>query len=287
MTALTRGSLVHEVLEAFVTDVLSRPPRQRPAPGERWTDDDHALIRRLALQACEHYEAQGLTGRPVFWRRDQAQIVALAERFLVEDDARRQDYRARPHAAEHHFGFGDGAPAVELTLPDGRLLRFRGSADRIDTTDDGGLVVIDYKTGTDRGYTDLSPQNPDVGGTRLQLVVYAEAARAYVGRPDAPVRSEYWFVSDRGGFKQRGYDVDDAVRARVTGTLGTIVAGIESGTFPAHPIESWGPYVRCEYCDPDGLGVGDLLRAWEAMRDDPEVARYADLVDPRATESVP
>jgi RecB family exonuclease len=287
MTALTRGSLVHEVLEAFVADVLSRPPERRPAPDQPWSPDDHALIRRIALQTCERYELQGLTGRPVFWRRDQAQIVALAERFLLEDDARRRDDRARPHAAEHGFGFGDGAPAVELALPDGRPLRFRGSADRIDTTDDGGLVVIDYKTGSDRGYTELSAENPDVGGTRLQLVVYAEAARAFVGRPDAPIRSEYWFVSDRGGFARRGYDVDDGVRARVTGTLGTIVAGIESGTFPAHPIESWGPFVPCGYCDPDGLGVAEMLRAWEAMRDDPAVARYADLVDPRPAETVP
>ena len=284
MTPLIRGSLVHEVLEAFVADVLSRPPERRPAPDEPWSAEDHALIRRIAQQTCERYELRGLTGRPVFWRRDQAQIVALAERFLLEDDHRRRESRARPHAAEHGFGFGEAAPAVELALPDGRPLRFRGSADRIDTTDDGGLVVIDYKTGSERGYTELSPENPDVGGTRLQLVVYAEAARAFVGRPDAPVRSEYWFVSDKGGFSRRGYDVDEAVRAHVCATLGTIVAGIETGTFPAHPIESWGPFVPCAYCDPDGLGVAEMLRAWEAMRDDPTVARYADLVDPRPVE---
>jgi RecB family exonuclease len=282
MSALVRGSLVHEVFEQFVSEVLARPPERRPAPDQPWSADDHALIRRIAQQLCDDYEARGLTGRPVFWRRDRAQIVALADRFLFDDDARRRTARSRPLAAEHAFGFGDGAPPVELTLDDGRVLRFRGSADRIDATDDGGLVVLDYKTGRADDYRRLSAENPDDGGTRLQLVVYAQAARAFTGRPDAPVTSEYWFVSDRGGFARLGYAVDDRVLAHVTTTLGTIVAGIERGAFPAHPIESFPPYVPCSYCDPDGMGVADLRRAWQAMRDDPEVAPYADLVEPRA-----
>jgi ATP-dependent helicase/nuclease subunit B len=286
MSALVRGSLVHEVLEQFVSEVLARPPERQPAPDQPWSADDHALIRRIAQQLCDEYEARGLTGRPVFWRRDRAQIVALADRFLFDDDARRRAARSRPLAAEHAFGFGDGAPPVEMTLDDGRVLRFRGSADRIDATDDGGLVVLDYKTGRADDYRRLSVENPDDGGTRLQLVVYAQAARAYAGRPDAPVTSEYWFVSDRGGFARLGYAVDDGVLAQVTTTLGTIVAGIERGAFPAHPIESFPPYVPCSYCDPDGMGVAELRRAWQAMRDDPEITRYADLVEPRAVAEV-
>jgi hypothetical protein len=281
MSALVRGSLVHEVFEQFVAEVLARPPERQPGPDQPWSADDHALIRRIAQQLCDDYEARGLTGRPVFWRRDRGQIVALADRFLFDDDAKRRAARSRPLAAEHAFGFGDGAPPVEITLDDGRVLRFRGSADRIDATDDGGLVVLDYKTGRADDYRRLSAENPDDGGTRLQLVVYAQAARAFAGRPDAPVTSEYWFVSDRGGFTRLGYAVDAKVLAQVTTTLGTIVAGIERGAFPAHPIESFAPFVPCSYCDPDGMGVAELRRGWEAMRDDPAVAPYADLVEPR------
>jgi ATP-dependent helicase/nuclease subunit B len=286
MSALVRGSLVHEVLEQFITEVVARPPERQPAPDQPWSADDHARIRRIAQQLCDEYEGRGLTGRPVFWRRDRAQIVALAERFLFDDDAKRRAAGSRPLAAEHTFGFGDGAPPVEITLDDGRVLRFRGSADRIDATDDGGLVVLDYKTGRADDYRRLSADNPDDGGTRLQLVVYAQAARAFAGRPDAPVTSEYWFVSDRGGFARLGYTVDDKVLAQVTTTLGTIVAGIERGAFPAHPIESFPPYVPCSYCDPDGMGVAELRRGWQAMRDDPAVAAYADLVEPREVVEV-
>ena len=233
------------------------------------------------LCVCAEYEAQGVTGRPVFWRRDRAQIVALADRFLFEDDKQRATAGTRPVAAEYGFGIrADGVPPVEVPLPDGRVLAFRGSADRIDEGPDGSFVVLDYKTGKADGYAGLSVEQPDSGGTRLQLVVYAFAARARAGLPHAPVRSEYWFVSERGGFVRRGYPVDDAVVERVTGTLGTIVDGIEAGRFPSHPIESWGPFVICPWCDPDGLGVSELRRGWERMRHDPGVAPYADLVEP-------
>jgi RecB family exonuclease len=280
MTPLDRGSLIHEVLEQFITEVLARPPERQPRPDQPWSEHDHALIRRITEQVCADYEGRGLTGRPVFWRRDRAQIVALASRFLLDDDAKRRDNGTRPVAAEHGFGFREGAPPVEIRLDDGRSLRFRGSADRIDAGPGGSLLVLDYKTGKANDYGRLSADNPDEGGTRLQLAVYAQAARAFAGRPDAPVTAEYWFVSDRGGFVRRGYAVDAAVLARVTTTLGTIVDGIERGVFPAHPIESFGPWVTCAYCDPDGLGVSDLRRDWERKRDDPAVAPYAQLAEP-------
>jgi RecB family exonuclease len=279
MSPLDRGSLIHEVLEQFVTEVLARPPEHQPGPDDPWSEADHALIRRIAEQVCADYEAQGLTGRPVFWRRDRAQIVALADRFLIDDDAKRRTDRTRPLAAEHHFGFA-GADPVEIRLDDGRVLRFRGSADRIDATGAGDLVVLDYKTGKVDDYRSLSADDPDERGTKLQLAVYAQAARAFVVRPDAQVRSEYWFVSERGGFVRKGYEVDDQVLARVTTTLGTIVDGIERGVFPARPVESYGPFVTCAYCDPDGLGVADLRRDWERKRDDPAVAAYARLAEP-------
>jgi ATP-dependent helicase/nuclease subunit B len=280
MSPLTRGSLIHEVLERFVTEVLARPPERQPSPSQSWSDDDHARIRAIAGEVCAEYEAQGVTGRPVFWRRDRARVIALADRFLFADDEMRREAGSRPVAAEYRFGITDDIPPVDVPLPDGRSLHFRGSADRIDAGPAGSLLVLDYKTGGDRDYTSLSADNPDNRGTKLQLVVYAFAARARAGRPDAPVRSEYWFVSEKGGFSRRGYSVDDRVIARVTETLDTIVTGIERGTFPAHPVETFGPWGRCPWCDPDGLGVSDLRRAWDRKRHDPAVRPYAELAEP-------
>ncbi|MGH9112702.1 MAG: PD-(D/E)XK nuclease family protein, partial [Acidimicrobiales bacterium] len=284
ITAMARGALVHEILELFVGDVLARSADLQPSPDEPWSADDHRLMRRIAEQVCGDYEARGLTGRAVFWRRERAQIFALAERFLLADDQRRLAERSRPVAAELRFGFehdGDGLDAVSMGLPDGRVLRFRGVADRVDVSQTGTVHVIDYKTGKADEFARLGADNPDARGTKLQLPVYGLAARQHVGTPDAPVEASYWFVSDRGGFKQLGYAVDDSVLARVATTLAVVVGGIERGAFPAHPDDSGKPWVVCPYCDPDGLGVADLRREWERKRDDPALAAYADLAEPR------
>jgi hypothetical protein len=240
-------------------------------------------MRQLAERVCDDYEARGLTGRPVFWRRERAQILALADRFLTDDDTHRQRDRSRPVAAELRFGYGDdadGVGPVVLPLADGRNLRFRGSADRVDVSDDGTVHVVDYKTGKADDFRRLGPENPDERGTKLQLPVYGLAARQFVGRSDAPVEAHYWFISDREGFRRIGYAVDDQVLARVGATLATIVDGIERGAFPARPDASGLPWVTCPYCDPDGLGVADLRRNWERKRNDPAIAAYAEMAEP-------
>ena len=283
ISAWDRGSLVHEILQSFVDDVLARPAGDRPPPDRPWSTTDHARMRELAERVCDDYEARGLTGRPVFWRRERAQILALADRFLTEDDTHRAGDGTRPVAAELRFGYGDGAQGpgpVILSLADGRRLRFRGSADRVDIGDDGTIHVVDYKTGKSDDFRRLGPDNPDERGTKLQLPVYGMAARQFVGRDDAPVQAHYWFISEREGFRRIGYAVDDQVLARVGTTLATIVDGIERGAFPARPDASGTPWVTCPYCDPDGLGVADLRRDWERKRNHPAVAAYAGMAEP-------
>lgn len=64
-------------------------------------------------------------------------------------------------------------------------------------------------------------------------------------------------------------------------TLGVIVAGIEAGTFPAHPTAtSTNIRIECPYCDPDGLGVVELRRQWRHKAADPALAGYVGLVEP-------
>ena len=287
ITALDRGSLVHDVLERFVATVIARPPDQQPAPDDPWTADDRATIAAIAEQVCDDYEARGLTGRPVFWRRDRAQILSFVDRFLREDERHRRRTRTRPLGAELAFGRDNGdnghdvLDAVEIALTDGRRLRFRGKIDRVDVADDGTLHVTDYKTGGARTYLGLGPDDPDQRGTSLQLAVYAQAVRPLAARPAAPVRADYWFVTDREGFARKGYMVDDAVLSRLSSTLTVIADGMEGGVFPARPDDTGLARVACRYCDPDGLGVTDLRRDWERKRDDPRVVPYAQLAEPR------
>jgi ATP-dependent helicase/nuclease subunit B len=288
ISPLDWGSLVHEALEHFVLEVLSGPEAARPGPDEPWSPSDRARLAEIGEQLCDEYEARGLTGRPIFWHRDRARILADLRRFLDADDHTRILRRTRPIAAELAFGL-DSSPveAVPLALADGRWVRFRGKADRIDLADDGTLYVIDYKTGRPDSYLGLSPEDPDLGGRKIQLAVYGAAARAHHRSPDNPVWAEYWFASTKGEFKRIGYSVTNEVLGTVGETLSTIVAGIEAGVFASHPTAtSTLPWVECEACEPDGLGVTELRRAWERKRDDPALAPYAQLAEPLAEAEV-
>jgi RecB family exonuclease len=171
---------------------------------------------------------------------------------------------------------------VPFTLPDGRVVHFRGKADRIDVGDDGVLHVVDYKTGSSFGFTELDEDNPVAAGKKLQLAVYGVAARLHRQAPDAPVQADYWFVSRKEDFKRYGYLVTDAVLEKACSVIGTVVSGIEHGVFPAHPdVASTTPgRFGCRACDPDRLGVADLRRAWDRKRADPALAPYADLAEP-------
>lgn len=290
MTPLEKGSLIHKVLEDFILRVLALPAIERPGPSAPWSAAHHALIEQLGAQRCDEWEAQGLTGRPIFWRRDRRRILADLHEFLRADDRRRAARRASPIAAELGFGFrapGENEP-VGFPLADGRTLLFRGRADRLDLAEDGTLYVVDYKTGKmGSGYTSITDDDPVVRGTKLQLPVYGLAARAHHGNPHAPVHAEYWFVTRTGGFKDKGYDVTTDVVARTSATLSTIVTGIEDGIFPAHPEPggSTAIRVRCHSCDPDGLGTVELRQHWERKRHDPAMARYAEMAEPLALAS--
>ncbi len=281
ITPLTRGSLVHDVLEQFVLEVLDRPVGRQPEPSEPWAPSDRDRMVEIAERVCDAYEARGLTGRPIFWQRDRRRIIADLLRTLELDDAHRARHGARPIAAELAFGFGDSpVGVVPIVLPDGRSVGFRGRADRVDLAADGTVHVVDYKTGRSDDYQDLAEDNPDQGGRRLQLVVYGQAARAMRHDPDAPVRAEYWFVSSKGKFKHVGYPVTSEVVERVGRTLEQMVTGIEAGVFPPHPTaSSTSPFIECPFCDPDGFGVVDLRRAWERKARDPDLAVFARLLE--------
>ena len=278
------GSVIHEVLERFILDVLARPESERPGPGDRWSPDDRQLLASLTDHVCTDYEQRGRTGRELFWRRDRTKILADLKRILDYDELHRARARTRPVAAELGFGIrGSAIEAVPVSLPDGRRVRFRGKADRVDLAEDGTIHVVDYKTGRTYGAEKLCEEDPDCGGTKLQLPVYGAAARMHQGQSDAPVHAEYWFVSDKGKWNRHGYGVTDEVLAHFGQTLGRIVEGIEAGLFAAHPSGDSSGWSRpCEFCDPDGLGVADLRRSWEHKRTDPLLASYADVVEPLA-----
>ena len=237
----------------------SRGPR---TPGRRQTE---LACWRLPRRCATTSRRRGLTGRPIFWRQDKKRILVDLLLFLEADDVYRKAHGTRLLEAELAFGMpGSDLGPVALALPDGRDVKFRGFADRVDVAADGTLHVVDYKTGKADDYKDLSEVNPDARGQRLQLAVYGQAARLHANDPTAAVRAEYWFVSTRGRFERVGYAVTPEVLEHVGATVGAMVEGIEAGVFPHHPTaSSTSPWVECPFCDPDGMGVAELRRQYE------------------------
>jgi ATP-dependent helicase/nuclease subunit B len=110
-----------------------------------------------------------------------------------------------PRFIELERKFGHADDPVSITLPDGSRLNLRGAIDRIDKLEDGRLVIIDYKTGSNLRYGGRSGVFD--GGRRLQHVLYAEAAKRLF---DADVSSaEYHFPSRRSENHRARYSPAD------------------------------------------------------------------------------
>jgi RecB family exonuclease len=275
---IDRGRLVHEVLDRFVGEALGRADAGRP-----WSTADRARLREIAEEVCADVEAHGLTGRRLLWHRDRRAILAELDAFLDADEVYRAERRAETLATELAFGFGGAgtteADAVEVAIDAGRRVVLRGKADRVDRLDDGRLVVIDYKTGSEESYRKLDHEAPLAEGRHLQLPVYAYAARRTFGGAGSPVEAWYWFLG-RVPNRRIGYVVDAPVDEAFAFAVTTIVDGIELGVFPAQPPQpAPTPFVKCRYCDPDGMGTTDRWREWEHKREAPELAILRSLAD--------
>jgi RecB family exonuclease len=281
LSPLEKGSLVHEVLDRFLAEVLTRPGGP-PAPGEAWTAADRTRLREIGESCCDEYEARGVTGRRVFWQRDRARILDDLDRFLARDANLRDTEQATTLATELRFGLpGADHPAVAIPLSDGRVVHVRGAADRVDRTADGRFLVIDYKTG--KAYKSFGT-DPVVAGLRLQLPVYAHAARAAYDAPHAPALAAYWFVTTRGEFRWMALPLDDTVATRFDAVVRGVLDGIGAGAFPSvvDPPTSFSWPGRT-YTDPDSRGTRDRWREWSRKCRAPEVRGWIEL-DPERAE---
>jgi ATP-dependent helicase/nuclease subunit B len=274
ISPLQIGNLIHNSLDAFV----SRLAGSLPGYGEPWADEQRSLLLAIGADLADRFEAEGLTGHPRLWQRERLRVLGDLLVLLADDDRWRTLHDASVVASELRFGF-DGEPPVEIPVPSGRVL-LRGSADKVDLGKDGTIYVTDVKTGGFSRYEAIE-SDPVAAGTKLQLPVYAYAARARLGEQSTPVEASYWFV--RKGGRRIPVPLTAEVEDRYVDTLDVIVSSIAAGYFPAKAPEvpdfSW---VQCPYCNPDGIGHSEVRSRWERKRNDPTLERLVRLIDPGA-----
>jgi hypothetical protein len=280
-----RGSLTHRVLDLFHREVIDGSLPQPTATG--WTEVHRARLLAHFDDATSDLERRGRVGRPATWAAQRERLRDELLRWLDLDGARCRAAGITVLASEHRFGDrgarDGGTPDsrsdgmadrldVRYRLPDGRTLPVHGSIDRIDREASGRLVVTDHKTGKDDAYKQLGDDDPTLGGTRFQLPVYAAAARSLVGDDAAPVRAEYAMFA-AAGFRRHGVTFTPDTEAQVSHAIAHVVAGIEAGWFAARPERpGFQLFVRCWYCNPDGLGTDVAWDNWEHKRHDPALA---------------
>lgn len=263
LSPLARGNLVHGIVETFIQGVIEGQPR--------------TLERLLALAEARFAEAEadGLTGRPLRWRYERRLMRRELRRFHAED-------ALSPLATELPFG-AKGEPPVAVDLPGGRQVHFRGRIDRVDRDGQGGLVVTDYKTGRASDANKLK-ETTVLYGTKLQLPLYGKAASQEFPTEAGQVRTRYWYISERGNFREAGYPLDESRWDTFVDAVDTIVDGVTGGRFPGRPGEpDWRPdgesWANCRHCAYDRLCPTDRARQWDQKRAWPALARYVAMAE--------
>ncbi len=280
ITALDKGTLVHEILQQFIAAVMKEGTL--PRPGEEWSSRHRDTLEGIAAAGLSQAEAEGRTGRALLWNLEKENILDDLHNFLEEDSGIRERFGTSPAYLEASFGMGgDSWPAPELELEGSASIRFRGYIDRVDADEAGGnLLVMDYKTGTSAAYSGLR-EDPINRGKQLQLAIYSLAARNALGS-GARVQAAYWFVTGGGGFAlvpEEPVDIsDDDTLERLKEGVAVIVSGIRSGLFPANPGAAvWGDFENCRSCEFNSLCPARRDTLWAKKRDHPLLAPYLGL----------
>ena len=280
ISALERGSLMHDILEEFTRETNNSG--KLPGPGQQWSREHRDLLQNITRAHFQEAEQRGVTGRALLWELARQEILDDLETFLEEDTILRTRHGTIALMAEADFGTGAESPVV---LEPDTGLHLRGRIDRIDLAADGkSALVIDYKTGSPGPYSALDKDVID-RGKRLQLGVYSLAARQLFPEV-SQIQAAYWFTrtAARPRFAPSGYfDIDDSESGdRFRHGVASITEGIRSGLFPARP----GPWVghperpgheNCRYCDFDSLCPARRGDLWLRKRSDPSIAGYLSL----------
>jgi ATP-dependent helicase/nuclease subunit B len=277
---MERGSLLHKVLERFIKECSARAIM--PVYGCPWEERHSAILTRIAVEEFAEAARRGVTGHPLLWEAAQTEMLHDLAIFLREDNALRAENVSSPEYAEYSFGIDSdvkshSAPRVQLAS--GPLISFRGKIDRVDFNHGRSRAwVIDYKTGKARNL-DVFKKDMLIGGTLLQLPVYALALRDGMDG-DCAIEGMYWYNTGRGGFKRMNVPLAE-VEGRFRECLDVIICGIADGIFVANPGRSEDEERgNCGWCDFKRACHADRYIQWERKSGAAELQRYLRMQEP-------
>ena len=224
-SAADKGNIIHGILDRFIGEF---PDAMTAA----------ALPRLLALGREEFQRFAQVPGVMAFWWPRFERIAAW---FVGNEIAWREG--AQPVASDVSGSLILQAPGGEFTL--------HAKADRIDRLKDGGLAIIDYKTGS-------IPTEPQVAaGRRPQLsleALIAEAGGFENVAAESVLQLAYWRLAGgepAGEMKPLKQDAGDLAAEAGAGLL-DLIAEFDDPDTPYHPLPrpeampSWNDYEHLE-----------------------------------------
>ncbi len=252
---LQRGSLIHEIFCAFMSEVKKR--------GEKVEAKKHlSPIQEIAEEIIARYKEEIPPPSEGVFAKEKAEVIQALDVFLAAEE--KLGERVEPLMFEVVFGIaeekGKGMEEpVEVPLAPDRSFRLRGRIDRIDRVEGSGYRVVDYKTGR---YSRYDKFRCFGGGRTLQHVLYALAAEAILkktGKDAKPkvVESGYYFPTQRGEGKE--VTVKEFDRHALKGLLRELLDIVKKGHFIGSLDKT-----DCTYCDFKpicGEGAADRTKA--------------------------
>jgi ATP-dependent helicase/DNAse subunit B len=247
LTPLDRGSIIHEILESFLSNLV----RDGLLPFDRARLAEYrSRLDQTARRVFRDFERSGAVGYPFMWKVEQEHILTDLQGWLSIEVGEAEGFV--PAFFEARFGpsrWGVSTPGstgkpLELT-PGTHPIRLTGFVDRIDLHPGGRARIIDYKSGA------VYNMRPNLfrGGENLQLPIYLLAADQMLrdnGRSHGAEEAQYFYVTSKGRFRRIGFTraALDQRRTEFDTILRTMTEGIASGIFPQNPSPE-----NCRYCD--------------------------------------
>jgi ATP-dependent helicase/nuclease subunit B len=256
LDALTKGTLLHEVFERFMRELLMRdqlPVHQRDFPRLK-----EILDERVAV----YQDLRPPPSESIF-RREYEELLTTGRIFLQEEEALCRREQCRPVYLETALGMRidrpgtplDTAEPISVTLANGKTIRVRGRVDRIDRIGDGALqtyAIWDYKSGGAGKYSRSDPfQQGRVMQPALYLAMVGHRLREVVSPQARIVSFGFFFPGTRARGDRLKWTAERLAEGDVV--LERLCRLAANGAFLATDNHE----VDCSFCDYQGI-CGDV-----------------------------
>ena len=253
LAARERGSLLHRCLDAFFRRLDEE--RRLPLRGDPAELD---ILTEVAAEELEAFAAEEHVGRRSLWELRRGEVMRTLQDIVVAESR----LGGRPIEFERKFGYADSWEPLRIPDPAGEEIAFvRGAIDRIDRSEGGALLVIDYKSSSKQS---LSRKLQPAGllEPEFQLALYAALIRQrepgsdvdalYVSLRDAERTSRLRDATARAIDFGALLEMDPVRRAELRRSPGpplnladavwARVGRMRQGLFPVQPLS-------CDFCE--------------------------------------